>query len=55
MTQGNKYFGAWDILTDSSSLGSPNTQMNTHLAQSGRIFPQIRFFKAILEVHGPIL
>ena len=52
---GNKDFGAWDILTDSSSLGSPHTQMNTHLAQSGQIFPQIRFFKAILEVHGQIL
>ena len=55
MTMGNKDFGAWDILTDSSSLGSPHTRMNTHLAQSGQIFLQIRFFKAILEVQGQIL
>ena len=40
-----KWNGAWDILTDSSCLGSPNTQMNTRLAQSGQIFPQIRFFR----------
>ena len=55
ITLGNKDSGAWDILTDSSSLGSPHTQMNTHLAQLGQIFPQIRLFKAILEVHGQIL
>ena len=42
ITLGNKDFGAWDILTDSSYLGSPHTQMNTHLAQSGQIFPQIQ-------------
>ena len=29
--------------------------MNTRLAQSGQIFPQIRFFKAIFEVNGQIL
>ena len=39
ITLGNKDFAAWDILTDSSYLGSPDTQMNTHLAQSGHIFP----------------
>ena len=55
ITLGNKDFGAWDILTDFSSLGSPHNQMNTHLAQSGQTFPQIRFFKAILEVNGQIL
>ena len=42
MTQGNKDFGAPNMLTDSSYLGLPHTQMNTHLVQSGQIFPQIR-------------
>ena len=41
ITLGNKDFGAWDILTDFSHLGSPHTQMNIHLAQSGQNFPQI--------------
>ena len=41
ITLGNKDFGAWDILTDSSYLGSPHTQMNNHLAESGQIFLQI--------------
>ena len=44
ITLGNKDFGAMDILTDSSCLGSQHTQMNTCLAQSGQIFPQIRLF-----------
>ena len=44
ITLGNKDFGALDILTDASYLGSPHTQMNTHLAQSGQIFPQIQIF-----------
>ena len=48
-TLGNKDFGALDILTDSSCIGSPHTQMNTRLAQLGQIFPQISFFRPFLR------
>ena len=48
ITLGNDDLGAWDILTDSSFLGLPHTEMNAHLAQSVQIFPLIWGFRPFL-------
>ena len=41
----NKDFCAWNISTDSTSLGVTDTQINTSFGQSLQLFPQILLFQ----------